>query len=85
MIISLVKNDDNGAHEDHIIYLDGTLSGTIRLWKEEVDRFVFFVEMWNSRNGKSGKALGYDKGDVPVEILEIEAPGYLPRHYKTKN
>ncbi len=84
MIITLADNGRNGAHADFVIYLDGTLSGMVRLWNEEVDTFLLFVEMWNVRQGKSSRTLGYSKGDIPVEMKAIEAPRYLPRHYKTK-
>lgn len=71
MIVSLKERDRNGAHIDCEIFIDGTPSGIVRLWNEEMDSFNLFIEMWNMRQKSKSNLIGSSKGHLP-KLLPIE-------------
>lgn len=74
MLIRLQQKETNLAHTDYLVFIDEVVSGAIRLWNEEKDSFLLFVELWNARQ-EGSKSIGIDKGDVPLMISEKKILG----------
>lgn len=78
MNIVLQLAEKNLAHSDYRIFLDGTLSGIIRLWTEEIPSFMLFVQMWNGQPENEVKRLT-GKSDKHMALLEATPQDTLER------